>query len=155
MNENLLKRADIGHAIFVVFVIGFHVWFLIDVWGVSSRIEHLMFVVPLAFVAFALGAFILISLLGSPQLQSSQITLRPIDIRIPLIMVALCAYLVGMVFVGFDISTFLFLSYSLWLMGERRLWVIFFYSLALAVFCVFGLREMVSIPVPTFFFAET
>ena len=155
MNENLLKRADIGHAIFVVFVIVFHVWFLIDVWGVSSRIEHLMFVAPLAFVAFALGAFILISLLGSPQPQSSQINLRPIDIRIPLIMVALCAYLVGMVFVGFDLSTFLFLSYSLWLMGERRLWLIFFYSLALAVFCVFGLREMVSIPVPTFFFAET
>ena len=155
MNENLLKRADIGHAIFVVFVIFFHVWFLIDVWGVSSRIEHLMFVVPLAFVAFALGAFILISLLGSLGPQSSQINLRPIDIRIPLIMVALCAYLVGMVFVGFDLSTFLFLSYSLWLMGERRLWLIFFYSLALAVFCVFGLREMVSIPVPTFFFAET
>ena len=65
MNENLLKRADIGHAIFVVFVIIFHVWFLIDVWGVSSRIEHLMFVMPLAFVAFALGAFILISLLGN------------------------------------------------------------------------------------------
>ena len=155
MNENLLKRADIGHAIFVVFVIVFHVWFLIDVWGVSSRIEHLMFVAPLAFVAFALGAFILISLFGSPRPQSSQINLRPIDIRIPLIMVALCAYLVGMVFVGFDLSTFLFLSYSLWLMGERRLWLIFFYSLALAVFCVFGLREMVSIPVPTFFFAET
>ena len=155
MNENLLKRADIGHAIFVVFVIVFHVWFLIDVWGVSSRIEHLMFVVPLAFVAFALGAFILISLLASPGTQSSQINLRPIDIRIPLIMVALCAYLVGMVFVGFDLSTFLFLSYSLWLMGERRFWLICFYSLALAVFCVFGLREMVSIPVPTFFFAET
>mgnify|MGYP001409149073 FL=1 len=155
MNENLLKRADIGHAIFVVFVIVFHVWFLIDVWGVSSRIEHLMFVVPLAFVAFVLGAFILISLLGGLGPQSSQINLRPIDIRIPLIMVALCAYLVGMVFVGFDLSTFLFLSYSLWLMGERRLWLIFFYSLALAVFCVFGLREMVSIPVPTFFFAET
>ena len=155
MNENLLKRADIGHALFVVFVIVFHVWFLIDVWGVSSRIEHLMFVVPLAFVAFALGAFILISLLSSLGPQSSQIKLRPIDIRIPLIMVALCAYLVGMVFVGFDLSTFLFLSYSLWLMGERRLWVIFFYSLALTVFCVFGLREMVSIPVPTFFFAET
>jgi hypothetical protein len=94
-----------------------------------------MFVVPLAFVAFALGAFILISLLGSPGAQSSQINLRPIDIRIPLIMVALCAYLVGMVFVGFDLSTFLFLSYSLWLMGERRLWLICFYSLALAVFC--------------------
>ena len=155
MNENLLKRADIGHAKFVVFVVVFHVWFLIDVWGVSSRIEHLMFVAPLAFVAFALGAFILISVLGSPQPQSSQINLRPIDIRIPLIMVALCAYLVGMVFVGFDLSTLLFLSYSLWLMGERRLWLIFFYSLALAVFCVFGLREMVSIPVPTFFFAET
>ena len=155
MNENLLKRADIGHAIFGVFVIVFHVWFLIDVWGVSSRIEHLMFVVPLAFVAFALGTFILISLLGSPRPQSSQINLRPIDIRIPLIMVALCAYLVGMVFVGFDLSTFLFLSYSLWLMGERRLWLICIYSLALAVFCVFGLREMVSIPVPTFFFAET
>ena len=155
MNENLLKRADIGHAIFVVFVTVFHVWFLIDVWGVSSRVEHLMFVAPLAFVAFALGAFILISLLSSLGPQSSQINLRPIDIRIPLIMVALCAYLVGMVFVGFDLSTFLFLSYSLWLMGERRLWLIFFYSLALAVFCVFGLREMVSIPVPTFFFAET
>ena len=155
MNENLLKRADIGHAIFVVFVIVFHVWFLIDVWGVSSRIEHLMFVVPLAFVAFALGVFILISLLGSLGPRSSQINRRPIDIRIPLIMVALCAYLMGMVFVGFDLSTFLFLSYSLWLMGERRLWVIFVYSLALTVFCVFGLREMVSIPVPTFFFAET
>ena len=155
MNENLLKRADIGHAIFVVFVIVFHVWFLIDVWGVSSRIEHLMFVVPLVFVAFVLCTFILISLLGSPGAQSSQINLRPIDIRIPLIMVALCAYLVGMVFVGFDLSTFLFLSYSLWLMGERRLWLICIYSLALAVFCVFGLREMVSIPVPTFFFAET
>ena len=155
MKQNLLKRADIGHALFVVFVIVFHIWFLIDVWGASSRIEHLMFVVPLAFVAFVLGAFILISLLGGLGPQSSQKNLRPIDIRIPLIMVALCAYLVGMVLVGFDLSTFLFLSYSLWLMGERRLWVIFFYSLALAVFCVFGLREMVSIPVPTFFFAET
>ena len=126
MNENLLKRADIGHAIFVVLVIVFHVWFLIDVWGVSSRIEHLMFLVPLAFVASALGTFILFSLLGSRVPRSSQINLRPIDIRIPLIMVALCAYLVGMVFVGFDLSTFLFLSYSLWLMGARRLWLICF-----------------------------
>jgi uncharacterized integral membrane protein len=155
MNDNLLKRTDFGHSTFVVFVICFHVWFLIDVWGVSSRIEHLMFVVPLTFVAFGLGAFILISLHQSLDSQTSQVNLKPIDIRIPLIMFALCAYLVGMVFAGFDLSTFLFLSYSLWLMGERRLWVIFFYSFSLTVFCVFGLREMVSLPVPTFFFAET
>ena len=155
MKENLLKRTDFGHATFVVFVICFHVWFLIDAWGVSTRIEHLMFVAPLAFVAFGLGAFILISLYKSLDSQTSQVKPKPIDIRIPLIMFALCAYLVGMVFVGFDLSTFLFLSCSLWLMGERRLWVIFFYSFALTVFCVFGLREMVSLPVPTFFFAET
>ena len=155
MKENLVKRTDFGHATFVVFVICFHVWFLIDVWGVSSRIEHLMFVVPLASVAFGLGAFILISLYKSLDSQTSQVNPKPIDVRIPLIMSALCAYLVGMVFVGFDLSTFLFLSCSLWLMGERRLWVILFYSFALTVFCVFGLREMVSLPVPTFFFAET
>ena len=155
MKENLVKRTDFGHATFVVFVICFHVWFLIDVWGVSSRIEHLMFVVPLAFVAFGLGAFILISLYKSLDSQTSQVKPKPRDVRIPLIMSALCAYLVGMVFVGFDLSTFLFLSCSLWLMGERRLWVILFYSFALTVFCVFGLREMVSLPVPTFFFAET
>lgn len=154
MIKNYLKRVDTGHAVFVSCLMGFHIWFLLDVAFTASRIEHIMFVLPLVAAACGIGIYILITINREKASTDRRENHKKIDSRVPLIMIALCAYLLGMVTVGFDLSTFLFLSCSLWLMGERRVWVIFSYSVALTIFCVFGLREMVSLPVPTLFFSD-
>ncbi len=152
MEKVTLEARGYGHAAFVIAVVAFHFWFAMDAWRASSSLENLMFVVPLTIVAFALGALILVGIFRGAADRPPDDVPRPIDPRIPLLMLALCAYLGGLVSTGFDISTFLFLCASLWLLGERRLWVILLYGSALTAFCVFGLREMVSVPVPTILF---
>jgi uncharacterized membrane protein len=154
MIKNYLKRLNTGHAVFVLCLIVFHIWFLFDVASTASRVEHIMFVLPLVTAACCIGFYILITLHREKASTDLGENHQKVDSRIPLIMIALCAYLLGMVSIGFDLSTFLFLSCSLWLMGERRISVILSFSVALTIFCVFGLREMVSLPVPTFLFSD-
>jgi len=152
MDKVTLEARGYGHAAFVLAVVAFHLWFALDAWRASSSLENLMLVVPLTAVALALSAFILAGILRSAADPPDEDVPRPVDPRIPLLMLALCAYLGGLMSTGFDVSTFLFLCASLWLLGERRIWVILLYGGALTAFCVFGLREMISVPVPTILF---
>ena len=149
MSRDILKRPGFGHAALVISILAFHVWFTIDAWQASAKFENLMLVVPLTGLAFVLGLFILFGIVRRGALRHPEDIPRPIDRRIPLLMLALCAYVAGLITVGFDLSTFLFLAISLWLLGERRTWLILVYSATITAFCVFGLRAMVSIPVPT------
>ena len=141
-----------GHAVFVVAVLAFQVWFAVDTWRASARVENLMLVLPLTGVALLLGGVILLGIVRSSATPAPDDVPRPIDPRIPLLMLALCAYLGGLLAVGFDLPTFLFLAVSIWLLGERNLWAILIFSVAVTGFCVFGLRAMVSVPVPTLLF---
>jgi len=152
--KRFLKTYINGHFIFILFIVTFHIWFFFDIIKKSTRMEHLLFVLPLVTIACVLGVVIIYNFKNEQLVQPSQNNQLTIDKRIPLLMLALCGYILGLIYVGFDISTFLFLACSLWLMGERKFWVIFPYSIALTILCVFGLREMVSIPFPTLFFPE-
>ena len=147
----MFKNFQIGHLAFVFFVITFHCWFLFDAWLASKKFENLMLVAPLAIVAFVVGGIILVGAIKSLNLSSMQNKLTPIDLRIPLLMLLLCAYFFGLLFLTFDISTFLFLVTSLIILGERRTWVIVVYSLVTTTVSVFGLKFMISVPVPTIF----
>tara|TARA_B100000767_G_C19709035_1_gene511886 strand:- start:363 stop:809 length:447 start_codon:yes stop_codon:yes gene_type:complete len=147
----VFKNFQIGHLAFVFFVISFHCWFLFDAWLASKKFENLMLVVPLATVACVVGGIILVGAIRSSNLSSMENKLASIDSRIPFLMLLLCAYFFCLLFLTFDIATFLFLVTSLIILGERRTWIIVVYSLITTIVSVFGLKFMISVPVPTIF----
>lgn len=72
--------------------------------------------------------------------------------RTPLFMTLLGLYLIGLIYVAFDLSTFLFIWLSLVLQGERRTILAFFYALIFAVAVTWCLQLMVPFQFDTVFF---
>jgi len=141
-----------GHVAFVMATLIFVLWFLQDAWRASDRFENLMLIVPVAVLVVATC----VAILGSVALRHRQglrgEELPPVDLRIPAFMLLVAGYVVGMLFTGFDLATFLFMISCLWLLGERNYLLGVAYSAIITAIAVFGLREMISLPIPTILF---
>ena len=61
-------------------------------------------------------------------------------------------YVVGLIYVAFDIATFLFIWLSLLMQGEQRKFLAFFFALLFAVGVTWCLKLMVPFPFTTMFF---
>ena len=61
-------------------------------------------------------------------------------------------YLMGLIYVAFDLATFLFIWLSLVFQGERRKVVAFVYALLFALGVTWCLKLMVPFPFTTLFF---
>ena len=145
----VLSKLRNGHSAFIIFVIAFHIWFLLDVQSASNKFENLMLIIPLVTASLIIGLGILVGIVREPTSVSGQNNLPKIDRRIPLLMIVLCFYFFGLLFLTFDIATFLFIFFSLIILGERKIWVGILYSIIATAIFVFGLKFMISVPVPT------
>ncbi len=72
--------------------------------------------------------------------------------RVPIFMGLLGLYVLGLIYVAFDLATFLFIWLSLVLQGERRKVLAFFYALLFALGVTWCLKLMVPFPFTTVFF---
>lgn len=72
--------------------------------------------------------------------------------RVPIFMGLLGLYLIGLIYVAFDLATFLFIWLSLVLQGERRKVLAFIYALLFALGVTWCLKLMVPFPFTTIFF---
>ena len=151
MKAQSWKRDDLGHLAFVAAVLIFLAWFAVDTWRISSQLQNLMLVVPVAAAGWLVGLYVATDVILRPG-RSAPDDSATTDLRIPLFMLAVCAYVAALSLTGFDIATFLFLATALYLLGERSLMPVLGYSLAMTAFAVYGLREMVTVPVPTLLF---
>ena len=145
----MLSKLRNGHLAFIIFVIAFHFWFLLDVQSASNKFENLMLIIPLVTASLITGLGILVGVVRESTSLSGQNNLPKIDRRIPLLMIVLCFYFFGLLFLTFDTATFLFIFFSLIILGERKIWVGILYSIIATAIFVFGLKFMISVPVPT------
>jgi putative tricarboxylic transport membrane protein len=145
-------RVQWGHVAFVLGAVGFILWFTADAWRASPSFQNMMLVVPLAVISVLTGLSILLAMFLRWRQGPGDEVLPPIDLRIPGFMLLVSAYVVALLYIGFDLATFVFLLSCLWLLGERNHLVALIFSAALTAFAVFGLRELTSLPVPTILF---
>ena len=64
------------------------------------------------------------------------------------IIVVLVIYFVGTVYVGYLLSTVVFLIMAIVLLGERRIWVLTSVSLGWAIFAYLVFQELLHVPLP-------
>jgi putative tricarboxylic transport membrane protein len=141
-----------GHVALVVAVLGFTLWFLHDTWTASRRPQNLMLVLPVAMLSVVVGIAIIGGMILRWRRNLADGPLPAIDLRIPGLMLLVGAYVAGLLVTGFDLATFLFMASCLWLLGERNHLLVIGYSAAVTVVAVYGLREIVSLPLPTLLF---
>jgi len=172
MNKASTKiSSDWGHiGLLALFILGTLV-FLYDTLSESFRLENVIVILPVSALVIVLCSVQVIrqvlrtksqrgDALG-PSLDHKKIEELAAEIapkrwiesvRIPAFMVLLGLYILGLVYVAFDFSTFSFLFLALWLQGEKHLLFGAIYAAFLAWALTLGLSYMVPFPFPTLFF---
>jgi len=156
-----------GHlALLGIFVLA-TVAFLYDTLSKSFRLENVIVILPVSalllllcavqvYRAFSLERHEKQDASGSTvEVQSDDeqtSTSRWAAYRVAWFMLLLGAYILGLAFVAFDLSTALFIFLALIIQGERRLWFGAMYAIVLAVALTWGLTHMVPFPFPSLLF---
>lgn len=113
-----------------------------------------MLILPVAAVSAVVGLSILAGTVVRYVRRTGDEHLPPVDLRIPGFMLLVAVYVFGLLYTGFDVATFVFVVGCLWLLGERNHLLAIGYAAALTAVAVYGLREAVSLPVPTVLFSD-
>lgn len=155
MSRLRLRAPSWGHLAFIGSAAAFLVWYFLDAYGASSRLENLMLIGPATLVGLGLCIFLaaaeVLTLEGAPERDA----LPSIDPRVPAFMALLAAYVAALVFdVGFDVASLVFLVASLWVLGERRPVLLLVFPAVFTVLIVLGMQELLSVPVPTLLFDD-
>lgn len=170
MNKDAVKTApDWGHLGFLALFVLATVVFLSDTLSESFRLENIIVILPVSILVLVLCLVQAVRQLRHRPLAAGQVldsalqTPTPnwpikvtepwyIRMRIALFMTLLGLYLLGLIYVAFDLATFLFLFLALVLQREKRLLVGGLYAAFLAYALTWGLKHMVSFPFPTLLF---
>jgi hypothetical protein len=152
-------RLDPGHLLFVSVITGYCLWYLVDTRAASTSVQNLLLIQPAVVLALLLFVAILptvVSIERVPDSEAPAAAPRPggkrlgrDGLRILGLIVLLGVYVIVMTDLGFDVATFLFVSGSLLLQGERRPSMVIVLPLAFTALTVYGFKVMLSIPVPT------
>jgi len=147
---------DWGHISFLVALLVVISLYLIDAVMASRKAENLMMILPVSLIGIGICLW-QIRLSARPHASTSpseaaQTETHLFKYRVPIFMGLLGLYLVGLIFVAFDVATFLFIWLSLLMQGEKRKILAFFYSLLFAIGVTWCLKLMVPFPFTTMFF---
>lgn len=146
-SETRRSRPLPGHVALLLIFGGFTAWYVYDAWSASSRIENLILIAPVAVViAICLATQVAGLALGSVAAALETKTRPPLDRSVLWLMAAFVAYVVSLMFVGFDVATFFFVLVSCWMLGERRPLVLVIYAAAVSVVCVVLFASIQPIP---------
>lgn len=155
-------RIDPGHLLFIGIVGGYCLWYLADTRAASTSVQNLLLIQPAVVVALLLVLAILPTVVSieraagpiappaaHPAAQGASGRRLGDGLRILGLIVLLGLYVFLMTDIGFDVATFLFVSGSLLLFGERRPSLVILLPLVFTAVTVYGFKAMLSIPVPT------
>ncbi|SDX68514.1 hypothetical protein SAMN05444336_108100 [Albimonas donghaensis] len=145
----------IEHALLLLAIAGWTLWFLRDAWTVSDKLENLMLIAPGAALTLALCVYIGIRAALDPGREARAAgTFTPMagDLRTLAFIGLFAAFIAGLAWGWFDLSAFGFVLASLLLLGERNIPVAIGYSAAFAGLTTYALSEMAPYPVPTLLF---
>ena len=152
------KRLDWGHVAFVVFIAVTVVWYFADAYAASATVANLILIAPATALALGLCALILVSqiratLAGAPSEAPSTdgpkaawgfARYRPMAF-----IGVFGLYILGLVTIGYDVASWLFIAATMALNGERRLWMIVGYSVGFGTLAVWLFGLIIPYPMPT------
>lgn len=155
-------RIDGGHALFVGLIAAAVIWYLFDARGVSTSINNLLLIQPVAIFALAMVVLIVPQLFVRTDtvveeqkeeeydpLAPKLPTERAQVIKMLTLGGALGVFVFALNIIGFDIAIFLFAASTMLVCGERRPLHIIAYSAAVAVVAIYGFRALMPYPMFT------
>lgn len=165
--SSVASRLNFGHlGLLLFFVVGTLV-FLTDTLSQSFRLENVIVILPVSALVIVLCLVQAIrhgftrksvsvkekdAVARDKSLSTTSTPSIRERFKVLFFMVLLGIYILGLIYVAFDLSTFLFLFLALVVQGEKRLLFGAIYSFALAWALTWGLKYMVSFPFNTLFF---
>ncbi|UEM24420.1 tripartite tricarboxylate transporter TctB family protein (plasmid) [Skermanella mucosa] len=131
----------------------FTVWYLQDAYTASPTLPNMILIGPIGAVALIICASFLARELRGLRIVPAgpRDPVAERDYRVAGAMALMVLYIVGLFWIGFDIATFLFLAGGMALQGERRWAFLIIYAAIVSATVVYGMRELLSVPVPTLF----
>jgi len=149
------QRREQGQLALLAFFAAMALLYFIDAARQSFRVDNLSVIGPVTILVLLICGRLAWNLLRKPREPEGTESAEPTDqgfmvqYRAPLFALLLVAYLLGLVYWVFDVSTFLFVLAALWLQGERNGVVMIVFSALFAGLVCWTLRIMVSFPFET------
>ena len=154
---------DREHLVFLLMIFSFLVWYLCDATAASPTFSNLILIAPVGAFALILSVYILaVEIIGRralpktaelDQVEAAAET-APSRFRtgslttIALLMGFFGLFVAAIPNLGFDVSSFLFIVATMWLLGERR--VLFTLSLGLGISAAISVAALalLTFPIP-------
>ncbi|MEX0693286.1 MAG: tripartite tricarboxylate transporter TctB family protein [Rhodospirillales bacterium] len=140
-----------GHLAFLVGILGFLGYYLLDSWFAQASVGNLIFVLPVTVLCVFTVTMIGIALVRRTVTEQDQDGAGGDDNFLPLALsISLFAIYVALLpTLGMDVGTFLFIALVLVVLGERRPLFVISYALAFSALTVLGLKAMIPTNIPT------
>ncbi|MDR5907178.1 tripartite tricarboxylate transporter TctB family protein [Franzmannia qiaohouensis] len=138
------RDRDYGDLLVLMALAGFTLWYLFDAISVSSAVQNLLLILPLALIVLSIVLLELVI-----RLRKGTLLVRPDaePLRQTLPVVGLfAAYVISLETLGFDVATVLFIAAFLVLKGERNWLLLGGYSLAFGFGVAFFFALMLPYP---------
>jgi Tripartite tricarboxylate transporter TctB family len=150
---------DWGAIAFASGIAAWIVWYYFDAYAASPNVQNMLLIRPVTWLALVVYLIVVYQALHVRSAGAGVSTERPIetggseppvrDLRAPLIAGALVLYVAAIPYLGFDVSTTVFIAAAMAAAGERRLWVIALVAIGFSALLSLGFKFALSTPVPT------
>jgi hypothetical protein len=149
--------ADWGHLVFITFVVGFVVWYLISAINISGELYNLILITPCAIAIVVLYGVLLVeevSITGCDKYtdestDETTLSLTVEHLRIAAVMALVSAYVACIEWLGFEIASFLFIYLTLLVLGERRFVRIAIFASIFSLFTTWAVVAAATFAIPT------
>lgn len=156
-------RIDWGPICFVLSIALISSLYLIDTVSVSTNRNNVILVLPLSALIIGLCSVVIVRNIhwgkkdsqhtrpanSEPSESSAEVSQSPRDMLRALALLSLLGgYVLTFEWIGFDVATFIFIALSLLLLGHRKPWFVFTYSLIFTLVVIGGAMALLSYPMP-------
>ena len=143
---------DWGHFIVLNSIMGFCIWYFFDAYSNSKSISNMIFIAPATVVVSFLYLLILPSLILKKEAAKSKPIKEIVYQRIIIpsfLVLAFAIFISSIERIGIDIASYLFLSVSLYICGERNWIILLILPPVTSIALVLSFRSMIPYPLPT------
>ena len=161
MSKERDRAPDWEHLLFVAFLLAFVVWYIWTAAATSPTFSNLILIGPVGAAASALLLYIaaieifdraetaLVLSAAEPSEGAAHCRFRSGSVATIVTLMALFgAFVVAIPYIGFDLSTLLFVAATLWLLGERRALILLSFALGIAAVLSLAALTLLTFPMP-------
>jgi len=148
---------DWGHLLVATLIVGACIWYLADARSVSTAVENLLLVQPATILAVVLYLLILPQCVRqvadapgeAGALEPKAASPIADHLRIAAMAAAFGFFTFSLEPLGFDVSTWIFVTVGLFICGERRPWILAIFPPAFTAALVLGYQQLLPHPIHT------